>query len=503
MEAIREGTVLAGKYRVDRVLGAGGMGMVVAATHVQLDQRVALKFMLPEALAHGEAAARFLREARAAVKLRSEHVAKVLDVGTLETGAPYIVMEYLEGRDLAAVLQSRGRLPVEEAAEYVLHACDALAEAHAAGIVHRDIKPANLFVARRPDGAPLVKVLDFGISKASTLGDSNPNALTKTASMLGTPIYMSPEQMKSARDVDARSDVWSLDVVLYEALGGRVPFDAETVGALMAKVLVETPAPLHALRPDLPESIAALVASCLEKEPARRCAHVGEIADRLAPYGPPRARPIAERVSGILQVPRASLSGVAGATTASVPGVAGTRAAGPTGMATASSWADGRASLPRARVGARVVAALAAVAVAGAIAVALIVGLRGKPASNGASLSVAASAQSSAAAPIAAPPPLPAAPPPLPAAPPPLPVDPAPPLSATASASSIVSVATVASAHPPPSRVLPPAHFRAAPPAVAPSAKPAQETPPTKLAPEAPPPTANAKPGTAGHKDDL
>src|SRR5262249_17959342 len=183
---------------VDRILGVGGMGVVVAATHLQLGQPVALKFMLAEALAQPEAAERFLREARAAVRLRSQHVARILDVGTLETGAPYIVMELLEGMDLAQLLERRP-LPPQAAVDYVLQACEAIAEAHANGIVHRDLKPANLFLARTPTGAPLVKVLDFGIAKAH---DPQLASVTQTSAVFGSPAYMSPEQLRSAKNVD-------------------------------------------------------------------------------------------------------------------------------------------------------------------------------------------------------------------------------------------------------------------------------------------------------------
>src|SRR5579859_1664764 len=200
---VKEGDLLAGKYRVERVLGVGGMGIVVAARHEQLEQRVAIKFVRDEALDNKEAVERFLREARAAVRLKSEHAAKVLDVGTLESGAPYMVMEFLEGSDLAAVLVERGPLPVEEAAEYVLQACEAVAEAHAAGIVHRDLKPQNLFLARTVGGAPRVKVLDFGVSKTLHGNPTTGGGLTQTRLMLGSPLYMSPEQMRSSRDVDA------------------------------------------------------------------------------------------------------------------------------------------------------------------------------------------------------------------------------------------------------------------------------------------------------------
>ena len=219
---VLEGDVLAGKYRVERVLGAGGMGVVVAARHLQLDQLVALKFVLPSALDEASAAERFLREARAAVRLKSEHVAKVLDVGTLDTGAPYMVMEYLEGDTLAEVIQRDSPLPVDVACDYMIQACEAMAEAHSLGIIHRDIKPQNLFLTKGVGGKPLVKVLDFGISKMKQPeGAMN---LTQTATVMGSPLYMAPEQMRSARNVDGRSDIWALGVVLYELPDQIAPF---------------------------------------------------------------------------------------------------------------------------------------------------------------------------------------------------------------------------------------------------------------------------------------
>jgi eukaryotic-like serine/threonine-protein kinase len=292
---VSPGDILAGKYRVDRVLGVGGMGVVVQATHIQLDQRVALKFMLPEAMANAEVAGRFLREARLAVKLKSEHVAKVMDVGTLESGSPYIVMEYLQGTDLNQVLEKHGPLPFADVAEYVIQACDAVAEAHGLGIVHRDLKPANLFLARRADGSPLVKVLDFGISKANQLGEAG-GAMTKTATMMGSPFFMSPEQMRSAKDVDQRSDVWSMGVVLYQLLTARLPFESDTLGGIMAAVLQDDPSMLSIYRPDVPHAFEAIVRRCLQRDRNARAQNVGEIAMTLAPYAPPRAKAIADRV---------------------------------------------------------------------------------------------------------------------------------------------------------------------------------------------------------------
>jgi cytochrome c peroxidase len=291
---VKEGDLLAGKYRVERVLGSGGMGIVVAARHEQLDQTVAIKFVRDEALGDEEAVARFLREARAAVKLRSEHAAKVLDVGTLESGAPYMVMEFLEGSDLAAVLSERGTLSAELAAEYIVQACEAVAEAHAAGIVHRDLKPQNLFLARTVGGGARVKVLDFGVSK--TISKSSIGAgLTQTRSMLGSPLYMSPEQMRSSRDVDARSDVWAFGVVLFQLLTGRWPFEAEAMPELVLKVVTEPPQSLAALRPDLPKSMLEVVDRCLKKDPAERFANAAELAMALEPLAPPESRVTVER----------------------------------------------------------------------------------------------------------------------------------------------------------------------------------------------------------------
>ena len=231
---VREGDILAGKYRVEKVLGVGGMGVVVAAMHLELDKRVALKFLLKSAAENPAVVARFAREARAAAKIQSQHVARVSDVGTLENGIPYIVMEHLEGCDLSDVLTRQGPLPPGAAVDYVLQACEAIAEAHAAGFIHRDLKPSNLFLARQADGAEIVKVLDFGISKA-VLVDSEPptsvrqGALTGTTEIFGSPMYMSPEQLKASRDVDARADIWALGIILYELCTGTSPFDRPTI----------------------------------------------------------------------------------------------------------------------------------------------------------------------------------------------------------------------------------------------------------------------------------
>jgi serine/threonine protein kinase len=278
---IKEGEVVADKYRVDGVLGIGGMGVVVAATHLALGHRVAIKFLLPDAVRTPAALERFAREARAAARLRSDHAARVLDVGTLANGAPYMVMEFLEGSDLGALVQERGALRIDDAIEYVLQACDAIAEAHALGIVHRDLKPRNLFLTRKTSGAPYVKVLDFGISKLTTITGQD-HSLTKTSDVMGSPNYMAPEQIRSSKDVDERTDVWALGVILYELITGRVPFLADTVPQLCALVLEMQPTPLEQLRPETPPELRHVIARCLQKDPAARFSSVTELASVLA-----------------------------------------------------------------------------------------------------------------------------------------------------------------------------------------------------------------------------
>ena len=299
------GQILAGKYRVDGILGAGGMGVVVAAHHLQLDERVALKFLLPAALGNQEARMRFEREARAAVKIKSEHVARVSDVGTLENGSPYIVMEFLEGTDLAAWLRERGPLPVEQAVEFVLQASEALAEAHSLGIVHRDIKPSNLFVVRRNDGHNSVKVLDFGISKIAT--GTTDGSGTKTNFVMGSPFYMSPEQMRSSKDVTAQSDLWSLGVVLYELLSGSSPFTGDTFPEICVKIATEPPPSLRSVRGEVPPELEAVIGRCLEKTTSLRFGDIADLAFALQPFAPPRAVASVERIAGILQRTRPSM----------------------------------------------------------------------------------------------------------------------------------------------------------------------------------------------------
>ena len=290
---VRVGDLVAEKYRVDHVLGQGGMGFVVAATHVQLDQRVALKFLLPAIVGNQEVVERFLREARAAVKIHSEHVARVFDVGTHD-GVPFMVMELLEGNDLGEVIASRGRLPVREAAGYLLEACDAVAEAHSLGIVHRDLKPANLFLAHRPSGKPIVKVLDFGISKLPATDKER--VLTNATAIMGSPSYMSPEQLVASATVDARSDIWSLGVVFYEMLSASLPFRAESMPELVGLILQQTFMPLV----DAPADARVVLDRCLQKDREQRYATVADLARALVPLASPRHAALVERIEGVL-----------------------------------------------------------------------------------------------------------------------------------------------------------------------------------------------------------
>ena len=298
------GTVVAGKYRIERVLGEGGMGVVFAATHIHLGTPVALKFLHQEMTHQSTVVERFMREARASAQLRGENVCRVSDVGVADNGPPFIVMELLTGQDLGTVMGHNGAMPLATAVEIVLQACLALGEAHAHGIVHRDLKPANLFWTQRPDGSACIKVLDFGVAR--TPEDVN-FSLTQTSNMIGSPGYMSPEQLKSSRAVDARSDIWSLGVVLYEMTSGRKPFLGESITELALKVTLD---PLPSLGGVVPEAFELVVARCLEKDPARRFQNVAELAAALAPFIGARGTELAFGVARVLHGAQAPMPAV-------------------------------------------------------------------------------------------------------------------------------------------------------------------------------------------------
>jgi serine/threonine-protein kinase len=323
--------MVAGKYRVEGTLGAGGMGMVVAALHEQLGQRVAIKVMKVSDAHDQMAVGRFLREARAAVALANEHVTRVLDVGTLENGAPYMVMEYLAGVDLGEMLKRDGPLTVPTAVEVILQACEALAEAHARGIVHRDLKPANLFATVRSDGTRLVKVLDFGISKTADFGgvDSGQN-LTHSGMVMGSPGYMSPEQVRNAKTVDARTDIWALGVILYELLTGVSPFAGDSLGDVIAKIVAQDPKPIWELRRDIPQDLVATIGYCLARDPQARIQTVADLATRLGPFA------VGEAILSVRRVH--ALAGGSAAAAQSGPGIAAARTGDRTPTPTDRAW---------------------------------------------------------------------------------------------------------------------------------------------------------------------
>jgi len=298
LAGIEPGALLAGKYRVERKIGEGGMGVVVVARHLELDELVAIKFLLPDAASNPEAVMRFSREARASVKIKSEHVARTLDVGKLDNGVAYMVMEYLQGTDLDVRLRESGPLPIEQAVDFTLQTCHALADAHAIGIIHRDVKPSNLFVVRKSDGNESIKVLDFGISKITGSADMS---MTRTQTLMGSPYYMAPEQMASSRNVGPSVDIWALGVTLYELISGQSPFEGETITELCSQVLLQPPPRLRQWRQDVPQGLQAVVDHCLEKEPAKRYLDVAELAVALIPYGTDRGKLSAEATWRVLQ----------------------------------------------------------------------------------------------------------------------------------------------------------------------------------------------------------
>jgi formylglycine-generating enzyme required for sulfatase activity/tRNA A-37 threonylcarbamoyl transferase component Bud32 len=298
--ALARGDVVAGKFRIVRVIGRGGMGIVYAATHLGLGHAVALKVMAPKLVAMPDAVSRFLNEARAAARIDCENVARVLDVGTLENGAPFIAMERLHGSDLASVLAERGPLPVAEAADIVVEASLGVAHAHALGIIHRDLKPANLFLVERPVGSVSVKVLDFGISKATNPFEAEARANTTTEAVLGSPHFMSPEQLKSSKHVDARTDIWALGVVLYQILSDALPFEGDTIGELLFAIAAAPPTPLRERRPDAPRGVERVIARCLARDVSARWPDVGAFARALAHYGTRRSLPTVERITQVL-----------------------------------------------------------------------------------------------------------------------------------------------------------------------------------------------------------
>ncbi len=290
-ETVNVGDVVAGRFEITRPIGRGGMGTVFEARHLASPEAsqnlppgatVALKILHAKHLANQEAVGRFLNEGRAAASVRGENSVRVIEVAQHQ-GRPIIVMELLNGADLSAVLR-RGALEPSLAALFILQACEGMAEVHAQGMVHRDLKPSNLFLTNKPDGSPLVKVLDFGIAKSLVQDDEQLLVQTLTAVALGTPLYMSPEQIRSSGDVDSRADVWSLGTILYELLTGRPAFGGNTVSHITAQILERDPPPPSVVNPRLGAHFDAMIAKCLAKDPNQRFQTVAELARVLEPW---------------------------------------------------------------------------------------------------------------------------------------------------------------------------------------------------------------------------
>ena len=294
--------VIDGRYRIDALHAEGGMSTVFRATHLLLQRRVAFKVVTESLMAVPGCADRFLREARAATRLKNDHIVQVYDVGVLDSGVPYMVMEWLEGNDLAQTIEA-GTLPLETAVEYVLQICETLAEVHGRGIIHRDLKPSNLFVTTGPEGTPRIKLLDFGVSKMTAAGDDT--RITQTGTILGSPSYMAPEQMGTAEEADERTDVWGVGIVLYEMLVGDVPFTGDSLASILNSIATQGPPAVSAMRQDVPEGVDNVIARCLRPDPPDRYPDVATLAAELAPFGPAGSE---LRAAGIVALSHAARS---------------------------------------------------------------------------------------------------------------------------------------------------------------------------------------------------
>jgi len=346
------GDLVNGKYRVDGTAGTGGMGVVLSATHLELGHHVAIKLLVHEEATDARAVERFLREAKAAASLQSDHVVRIHDVGRLDSGAPFMVMELLRGEDLGSFVRSHGPIAPSQAVDWILQACNAIAEAHATGIVHRDLKPANLFLTQRSDGSDCVKVLDFGISKRlSTAGvQAFQGDLTATRQVVGSPAYMSPEQVRNSREIDHRVDIWALGMTLYEFLSGRPAFCADTFPAVCAAIVADAPAPLDEIA-TIPKELSQVVLRCLAKDPNERFASVSELALALLPFAPSRPLSTARSQQWFAAKPEAPVP--TSSTLASARSLGELQRSGPRGIETSErNWpsrtllSDGNAAAP-------------------------------------------------------------------------------------------------------------------------------------------------------------
>jgi serine/threonine-protein kinase len=348
MSKLRVGDMIDGRYRIDAVMGDGGMSSIYRATHTVLEQSVAIKVVAPAMRFLPGMVARFLREARAATQLKGQHVIRVFDIGTTEAVGPYMVMEYLEGRDLGAILRDGSPIPVTQAVDYIVQACEALAEAHGLGIIHRDLKPANLFVTRGTRGLPFVKLIDFGISRIDSSLVSGNRSLTSPGVVMGSPGYMAPEQMLGNAKIDARADIWGLGAVLYELITRRRPFDGPSLQATYVASMV-APSKPSSLREGLPPGLDDVILRCLKPVSSARFANVAQLAAALLPFSSEHACLRARDVALVLETARARA------------GDDDTMAWGPGSTASASRASAGaRSRSPR-----RIAGAIAAAALAG------------------------------------------------------------------------------------------------------------------------------------------
>ncbi|HKO49130.1 MAG TPA: serine/threonine-protein kinase [Polyangiaceae bacterium] len=291
--------LLEDNYALERVIGCGGAGIVVAARHKRLGLRVALKFLRPDRPRAADVVKRFVREGQLTARIQNAHVTRMLDIGRLPDGEPFLVMEYLEGCDLAALLEARGPLACGEAVAYVRQACVGLTASHAVGIIHRDLKPSNLFLTLAPNGAPLLKILDFGIAEqlanTSTSPDANTQQLTVNPSDMGSPPFVAPEQLRAERHADPKSDLWALGAALFTLLAGRSPFERPYLSETYLAILSGRVPDLTALRPEIGRPLAAIVERCLAADPEQRFASAAELNAALAPFASEQPRIAAPR----------------------------------------------------------------------------------------------------------------------------------------------------------------------------------------------------------------
>ena len=296
---VRVGEVLAGKYRIERIHAPGALGVTCDAQHRQLRQRVVVKLCGAFAAPHSQVAVRFLESARVAAQLRNVHLARLLDIGTLDSGVPYSVTEHLSGTDLRGVLRVREWLPVSEAVDYILQVCEALAVAHVAGLVHRNLKPTNVFLARDDDGRPIVKVLDFCLVEGAL---SDVSLTTSTAeSIVSSLAYLAPEQVRDPSSVDVRADIWAVGALLHELLTGVPPYTASSVPGIFAAIAADSPTPVSQLRGELPTELEEVVLRCLEKERDYRWSDVGTLARQLRRFASEAGRDAVDRVIMVLE----------------------------------------------------------------------------------------------------------------------------------------------------------------------------------------------------------